>query len=145
MSNYTANLPNQTDRAGVFSLLRASGTVSSQRAINTTLSSSLLTQISELLHSHLLNLTTFPLHHPHLLSTVSSRKGAPLNLTNLAIKIQIHKTQAREIGTADDLSSSDEEEGEDFKKFPLVAPPLSHSSSTPTLVDDPPKALRAKS
>lgn len=47
-------------------------------------------------------------------------------------------------GAVDDLSSSDEEEDGDLNSSPLVAPPLSYSSSTPTLVDEPPKALRKK-
>lgn len=53
------------------------------------------------------------------------------------------KRKPVKFGAIDQLSSSDEEE-DDLKVSPLTPPPLSYSSSTPTLVDEPPKALQKK-
>lgn len=82
--------PIKRTEPGYSSLQRASGTVSSQRAINTILFSSLPTQILKLPHSHHSNSGIFLPHHRHLLSAVSSRKGVPPRPTNVAFKIQTH-------------------------------------------------------
>lgn len=139
-----ANLPNQADRAGVFqppkSFWDRFFTKSDKH--------------DPILFPSDADLKATPQSSLKFGNISASPPTSPLGFLKKGRTIQAKKRSLQDpnsrkrkpvkFGAVDDLSSSDEEEDGDLNSSPLVAPPLSYSSSTPTLVDEPPKALRKK-
>ncbi|KAJ3573460.1 hypothetical protein NP233_g2409 [Leucocoprinus birnbaumii] len=146
LANYMANLPNQADRAGTFEPPKSFW----ESFFNRDKRDPILFPPDSDFKAN----SEAPLklelgdHSPPL--TKSLAGGVIKKPRSHSRKHGFQPTTTRKrkpvkFGALDELSSSDDEDIDDIKASPITFPPLGYSSSTPTLVDEPPKALRKKS
>ncbi|KAF9453111.1 hypothetical protein P691DRAFT_801975 [Macrolepiota fuliginosa MF-IS2] len=136
LANYMAGLPNQADRAGIFEPSKSFWDRLFVR--NDKLDPIIFPPNSDLKATP--KSPSLPISPPGGLFNKSRAQSR-----NDKLRPQHPGSRKRKpvkFGAIDELSSSDEDD--DIKNSPLIFPPLSYSSSTPTLVDESPKALRKK-
>ncbi|KXN83118.1 hypothetical protein AN958_01789 [Leucoagaricus sp. SymC.cos] len=144
LANYMTNLPNQADRAGIFEPPRPfwDRFFSSKEDKRDPI---LLPSDSDLKATPQ---SPLKLSEDSRSSPVTFSDGLLKKSRTQSHKNRFHPQTARKrkpikFGVYDDLSSSDEDG--DIGGSPIPLPPLSYSSSTPTLVEELPKSSRKKS